>query len=338
MPTVSQGAPVGAATPPHRVVIVTPAPRHSRLGNRTTALRWAGLLRSLGCRVRIVDTYRGEPCDLLVAIHAAKSATSVAAVRAMHPTAPVVVLCAGTDIYPTFEPTAAAAAALTTADRLLVLQPLALDLLPPAWRAKARVLRQSAVMPHTRRPAPPPFRLALLAHLRAVKDPLLPFAALAGLPGSPFTLTVAGRALDPAMAAAVTAATAQDPRTAWVGELPRRTARQLLADSHLCLVPSTAEGGANVLSESIAAGTPVLASDVPGNRGLLGDDWPGLFPPGDPAALADLLRRYAAAPDYRANLNARTAALARAFHPDLERAGWRALLGELLACVCHGPP
>jgi glycosyltransferase involved in cell wall biosynthesis len=51
------------------------------------------------------------------------------------------------------------------------------------------------------------------------------------------------------------------------------------------------EGGANVVSEAIRIGVPVLASRIPGNVGLLGAGYPGYFPPGDAAALAALLAR-----------------------------------------------
>ena len=50
------------------------------------------------------------------------------------------------------------------------------------------------------------------------------------------------------------------------------------------------EGGANVISESLVARVPVIASEIAGSIGLLGRrDYPGYFPVRDTAALAALL-------------------------------------------------
>ena len=62
------------------------------------------------------------------------------------------------------------------------------------------------------------------------------------------------------------------------------------------------EGGAHVVSEAIAIGIPVIASNIPGNRGLLGEDYPAYYPVGDEAALADLLYRAEKVPTFYASL------------------------------------
>lgn len=327
---------------PRTILIVTPAPRGSRAGNRITALRWAALLRQLGARVRVRTTWQGdwlgERCDVLVAVHAAKSAASVLACAAQQPGARIVVLLAGTDVYPTFAPDAATLAALERADVLVALQPLAAAVLPAALRSKVRTIVQSATPARVAagRPASP-FRACVLAHLRPVKDPLLPFAALALLgPEPPLELVLAGRALGPELDLAVRAAVAADPRGRWLGEVPRRAARELLASSHVCIVPSASEGGANVVSEAIAAGTPVLASAVPGNLGLLGEGWPGLFPAGDAAALAALLHRAAVDAAFYQRLVAQTTALQAMVAPAREREAWAQLLADLDAAPPGG--
>lgn len=311
------------------MTIVTPAPRRSRLGNRTTALRLAGLLRGLGARVRIAERWRGEACDLLFAVHARKSAASVLAAAAALPHLRVAVLLAGTDIYPQFAPDAATTAALDRADALIALQPEAIAVLPPHLRPRARTIVQSATaVPGVR--ARDRFATCVVAHLRPIKDPLLPFAAVAALPASPrIECVLAGGALDADLAAAARAAAARDPRCRWVGELDRRGTRRLIASSHLCIVPSRAEGGANVVSEAIAAGTPLAVSRVPGNLGLLGADWPAQFSTGDAGELAALLAALAGDSRRYDAVVARTLALQHLVAPARERAELARLCTDL---------
>ena len=58
--------------------LVTPAPRGSRAGNRASANRWAAILRRLGHRVEVSTDYHGEPADLMVGLHAWRSAQAIA--------------------------------------------------------------------------------------------------------------------------------------------------------------------------------------------------------------------------------------------------------------------
>ena len=62
-----------------RITIITPAGHGSKRGNRVTALRWAGLLRQLGHRVSIATEWRDHAVDVLITVHAIKSATAVLA-------------------------------------------------------------------------------------------------------------------------------------------------------------------------------------------------------------------------------------------------------------------
>lgn len=274
--------------------------------------------------MRLVEALRDEPCEVFIAVHATKTAASTLAAAARSPRPRIFVLLAGTDVYPAIQPDAATRAALQAADVILALQPHALDLLPAELRPRAHTLVQSA----TALPAPreATFRVCMLAHLRPVKDPLLPFVALARIPAANVEFVLAGRAMTDDLATAVRAAVAADPRCRWLGEVGRRAARGLLASSHLLVVPSAAEGGANVVSEAIAAGTPVLATRIPGNTGLLGDDWPGLFPVGDAAALARLIARASVDAGFYTDLAARTRARQPMVDPAHECAAWQAML------------
>lgn len=309
-----------------RIGIVTPAPAHSRSGNRVTALRWARALRRLGFDVWIRESWQGEDCGLLIVQHLQKGRASAAAFAERHPERPLVLALTGTDIYPEFSPDDATLRLLRRAHRILALQPEARTALPTDLRDRVRIVVQSATATCAERPTGV-FRAAVLAHLRPVKDPLLPARAAALLPaGSRVRVELAGRAMSPELAAAARAA--EGPRFAWRGELRRQAALELLAGSHVCIVPSLAEGGANVVSEAIAAGTPVLASAIPGNLGLLGTDWPGTFPSGDAAALARLLQRAADDAPFHAGLRRRTLALRPLVDPERERRALAALLAE----------
>jgi len=130
-----------------RICLVTPAPPRSRKGNRVTALRWARLLRSLGHRVVVAEQYHQQRCDLLIALHAGRSAASIVHYRETHPSAPLILALTGTDVYDAIHIRPEAQRSLELADRLVVLQPLASAELPIHLRPRARVIYQSVPRP-----------------------------------------------------------------------------------------------------------------------------------------------------------------------------------------------
>jgi glycosyltransferase involved in cell wall biosynthesis len=78
---------------------------------------------------------------------------------------------------------------------------------------------------------------------------------------------------------------------------------ELLVGLDVFVLPSLNEGMSNTLLEAMAAGVPVVASDVGGNREIVEDDRSGmLFPSGEEAALLERLRRLAGDPGSRARL------------------------------------
>ena len=95
------------------------------------------------------------------------------------------------------------------------------------------------------------------------------------------------------------------------------------------VLSSLSEGGANVISEAIVVGVPILASRMDGNVGLLGADYPGYFPVGDTIALARLLQRIEGDRRFVAMLRRRITRRAPLFRPEREIAAWRRLLAEL---------
>jgi putative glycosyltransferase (TIGR04348 family) len=311
-----------------RIRIFCPAPRGSRAGNRVTAERWRRILRGLGHEVRIDAVGEAARCDLLIALHARKSAAAVARYRRRDPAIPVVVALAGTDVYRDLRRSAPARRNLEEAWRIVALQPLAARELPPALRERVVTIRQSVEPLRPARPARG-FRVAVLAHLRAVKDPFLPARAVRDLPeASAIRVEHAGSALSEAMRRR--ALREAGPRWRWRGELSHARAMRLLRSSRALVVPSRMEGGAHVVGEACVAGVPVLATRIPGNVGLLGAGYPGLFPVGDARALRRLLRRAEAEPAFLGDLRRRVRRLAPAFHPREEAAAWRRLLRDAL--------
>lgn len=315
---------------PMRIQIVTPARAGAHTGNRVTALRWRRILRGLGHRVHIAQRYGGEHCDLLVALHARRSAEAVFRFRKQHPRKPIVLALTGTDIYRDMPRSCAARRAMQLADRLIILQPLARKAIPPPLRSRARVIFQSVRKTRVR---PPRFArffdVAVVGHLRRVKDPFRAALAVHLLPaGFRVRIRHAGGALEPGMAARARAEARRNPRYRWLGGLSHAAARRLIARSRLLVLSSQLEGGANVISEAVADGVPVLASRIPGSVGLLGAGYPGYFPVGNTRALARLLLRAETDARFYAKLRMACARRARLFHPARERAAWKKLLGE----------
>jgi dimethylhistidine N-methyltransferase len=319
-----------------KILIVTPARAGSRGGNRVTALRWARRLRELGHTVRLDEGLRAGAWDLLIALHARKSFGALRDFQARHPGVPTVVALTGTDLYQELAGSREAQEAVERATRLIVLQPLAIAALPEPVRWKARAIFQSTPELPRLPPASDAFEVCVIGHLRDVKDPLRAAAAARLLPaGSKIRILHAGEALSPELAARARAEMAENPRYRWLGPLSRVDALALLRRSRLLCLTSRLEGGANVVTEAIAASVPVLSTRIDGSLGLLGHDHPGYFPVGDTRALATLLERAEAEPAFLAALQASGARLRPELDPSHERAAFSALLAELSGELAH---
>ncbi len=313
------------------VRLVTPAPPGSRKGNRVTAQRWAHVLRSLGHRVAVAQEYRGGRCDVLIALHAAKSHASVVHFREKYTDAPLVLALTGTDLYDAIHTDPRARQSLELATRLVVLQPLAADELPEHLRGKVRVIYQSVEPPRSKPPMRPGvLEVCVMGHLRPVKDPMRTALAARLLPPeSRVRVLHLGAALSPEMAGLARAEEAVNPRYRWLGERPRGLALRLLSRCRLLVLTSRLEGGANVISEAVVVSVPVLSSHIAGSVGLLGPDYPGYFPCGDTEALAALLGRAETDSDFYDRLKSWCEGLRPMFDPARERQSWRDLLAEL---------
>lgn len=310
-----------------RIVIASPALAQQNNGNWQTASRWAAFLDE-GHLVDIVPQWQaGDPApDLLIALHARRSAPSLAAFTQAYPARPAILVLTGTDLYRDIAVDASAIKSLDLATALVLLQPAGIDYLPQHVRAKAHVIYQSA---DALAPAAPARtrEVCMLGHLRDEKDPRT-FMRAASL--TAHALVHIGAALDADHSAAALATQAAHPNYRWLGGLPRDDARKRLARSHAMVIASSMEGGANVIIEAVTSGVPVLASDISGNRGMLGDDYAGYFPLGDAPALAALIDRSFSDTAWYGALRFQCAVRAALFAPGLERAALRELVDNLL--------
>jgi putative glycosyltransferase (TIGR04348 family) len=282
---------------------------------------------------------------LLVALHARKSHSSIINFRRQNPADPVVVALTGTDLYRDIRTSHLAQESLDMATRIVVLQPKAIEELQPTWRKKTRVIYQSVEdkqaptqaggsaktrATKTEARTNGSFDVCVIGHLRAVKDPFRTAMAARPLPdSSKIRVLQVGGSMTDAMANRARKEMNTNKRYRWLGEQPRSRALSILKRSSLCVLSSRMEGGANVLSEAIAASVPILASRIDGNVGILGADYPGYFDVGNTKQLARLLTRAESSPGYIAELKAWGKGLAVLTDPAREEQAWSNLINEL---------
>jgi putative glycosyltransferase (TIGR04348 family) len=312
-----------------RIAIVTPSAASTRTGNRHTAQRYAAFLRGAGHRVRVASSWDGGDCDLMIALHARKSHDSIERFHGRHPARPLVVVLTGTDLYRDIRVDASAQSSLDMATLLVTLQDMGRLQLPRELRSKVRTVYQSARASRRARPPRRRFRVCVLGHLRDEKDPFRAALALAHLPEArEIEVVHLGDALTPTMADEARRLMRAEPRYRWVGGVPHSRALAWLARSHLLVVSSRMEGGANVICEASRLGVPVVASRIPGNVGMLGRGYPGYYPLEDDAALARLIARAGADTRFYARLKAGIDARRGRFAPVAERRGLLAVVRD----------
>ena len=325
------------------VLIYSPAPSGSTRGNRITAQRWAELIRSLGHEVHIAEPDSGSlqpganpvdftQFDVLVGLHAAHSASFVKDFAQACPNKPVFVSITGTDLFRDLlgnsRQRAQVVESLDLADRIIVLEPECRKHLTPEWLEKTVVIFQSAT------PVEKPtdknrdaFVVTVVGHLRPVKDPFLTALALKLLPPeSRIRVIQFGVALDAEMKKAAEQLASELPRYEWRGSVSHEEAQRQLAASHLTILSSISEGAPSVISEAVVNNVPILATRITASIGLLGDDYPGMFPVGDEEALAELLVRAETDSDFYEQLRSWISRLKSRFDPHTELAAWKELL------------
>lgn len=315
-----------------KISLVTPAGKQSRAGNRTTAVRWARILRDLGHFVTIAEQDTETDADMMVAVHAWRSHASIRSFSERHPDRPLVVLLAGTDIY-AFQHSHPVETldSMARADALVCLHDLVHRAIPKKFGGKLQVIHQSSPPLTTpRAPSKRTFDVCVVGHLRSEKDSLrAAYAARLTQPSSKLRVIHLGKAHNAEWEKAAKAEVKSNPRYEWRGEVPGWAVRRQFARCHAMVMSSVMEGGANVVSEAIVAGLPVIASDIDGNIGLLGAEYEGYYPVQDTGALAAMLQRAETDPRFLKRLAAQGRKLQPVFAPKRETAAWRRLLEEL---------
>ncbi|MDB5946247.1 MAG: D-inositol-3-phosphate glycosyltransferase [Ramlibacter sp.] len=276
----------------------------------------------------------------MLALHARRSAGPIRAWADARGGNGLAVVLTGTDLYRDISGDPQARRSLRLATRLVVLQELGLAALPEELRGKAAVIYQStepqAAVPKSR----DLLRVVMVGHLRDVKSPRTLFQAARLLAGhDDIRIDHIGAALEPALGEEARATQNDCPSYRWLGSLPHGQTREHIHHAHLLINSSAMEGGAHVILEAVCSGTPVLASRIPGNVGMLGTDYEGYFPHGDAPELASLLRRCRAgqraagdvpSDPLLARLGAQCALRAPLFAPASERAALLRLIDDLM--------
>ena len=318
-----------------RILIQTPAKTGSRKGNRITAQRWARYLRELNHAVVIRSEISTRKFDLLIALHAIKSACAIEQFRKTNPHSKIFLALTGTDIYRDPKKSNSESAqkfktSIGCADKLILLNHDAAKKLSRNDRQKATVILQSAEPPRNIPPAlKRSFEIVVAGHLREVKDPFLAAQAARALPSeSRIRITHLGKALTPAMRRLADKEASTNSRYRWLGEKSNGETKRIIARAKLLVVSSIIEGGAAAISEALVSGTPVLATAISGNIGILGNDYAGLFKVGGVSQLQKLMWSAETDSQFYKKLQKRCRRVATRLHPKQEKIAWQKLLQE----------
>ena len=281
--------------------------------------------------VVVSESWSGDDAAMLIALHAYRSHSSIMAFHEQYPDRPIVLVLTGTDLYRDMAVHSEVLHSMEVADQLIVLQSSALDSIPAHLQYKARVIYQSVRVGIPDRVVSEDFQVTVIGHLREEKDPFCIARCLPLMPlNSQINVLHLGMAMNQQMELTAKAYSETLERYQWIGELSHMETLKALSQSRLMVISSRMEGGAHVVSEAIALGVPVIASDIPGNRGLLGDDYLGYYSVGDEAELASLLYRAETMPVFYFAIKKQIDSRKDLVSPSREKQSIQELMSELL--------
>lgn len=314
------------------VLIHSPFSLHTGQGNAVTADRTELILRTAGFEVQVEgEVYEGVDARCLVALNARRSAGVVADFDRQHPGRRLIVVVTGSDInHPEMEDGDSETRwTMARADALVILHEADLEALPAELRKKAVCIFPSVSLPEGTRHQPAQgerFEVIMAGNLRGVKNPQLAVEGARVLEDdSPIFISSYGDA-SAELAAEITRASEELGHFQWCGKVDHTSLIGKMAQAHLLLNTSTIEGGANAICEAVTMGLPVVASDIRGNVGMLGRNYPGLFPSGDAQAMVSLLRRCAKDTAFYRDLKSAVEQRASLFDFAAESAAWVSLI------------
>jgi len=275
-----------------KINVCTGYPLDSPRGNTTTAFRIVERLQMAGHRAIAMHTDTPPAADAQISLHALKTAAA-SAYFATHQSGRLFIRLTGTDINGGFaENPQLSQQTIDLADKLVVTHPACLPQIPDQWQSKTVVIYPSVTMPKLAvisNPTSPLF--TCIGHLRPVKDPHLMHCAIQNIRQANLVAASIGNAYDVTDGQQALLNARQDARYHWHAGCDRATALAWMQASLATINSSISEGGANTVMEAIQLRVPVLATDIPGNRGFLGDDYDGYFETGRSDQLANLMRR-----------------------------------------------
>lgn len=312
-----------------RIDVVVPPLATGQSGNSVTGERYVRMFNDLGHESTLVaETRVGS--DLVVALNAYRTAAAVKAATAAGSL--IVVVLTGTDIYRFLASDAdVVLETLDQAHRLVGLNDRVGSELERRHRERLEIIpegaRRSAVV---RRTSATEFSVVVVGHLRDEKDPRTVAAAVRDLPSqSRITVHHYGAPHSTDWAEWAQSEQRSNSRYRWHGEIPRSEMESIYAQAHVLVNSSMIEGGANAISEAVMADLPVLASNIPGNIGVLGESYPGYFDAGDPCSLSSSLLGLESDPQKLTELSSAVTDLQPRLTIDEETGRWNQLLAGL---------
>ena len=297
-------------------------------GNMVTTQRCAKIFQNLGYEVSMETEFTHSDADIILALHAYKSYPVIKKMKIEHPDKRIIVMLTGTDIYSESLATFETQESLQIADKIVVLQKEALSLIPNEYQKKTHVIFQSVEEPEfSKNLSSEYFDICLIGNLRQIKDPFILAEALHGLPKfSKIRVNHIGGALEKSMADRARDFMKSNDRYIWHGELDYRECQKILNNSHLMVLSSIAEGGANVISEAITLGVPVICSEISCTVGLLGNNYPGFFEVGHVKELHNMISKAETQSNFLRSLSRWGQNLKERFSVDTELNSWKELL------------